>query len=171
MTTASPRLAVQLVAALDRNRCIGKQGALPWHFPEDLRHFRQLTTGHCVIMGRKTFDSIGRPLPKRRNIVVTRNRASLSERATGIEVATSLDEALRFASASDSEPFVIGGEQLYRLALPLATHLHLTFVDEAVEGGDTFFPEFDERDFVEADRAAAATPGLTFVTFVRAPHP
>jgi dihydrofolate reductase len=160
---------LHLVAALGPDRAIGKAGGLPWHFPEDLRRFRKLTTGHAVVMGRATFASIGRPLPNRRNLVVTRDPSWASGRDLGIELASSLDEALALARSTDPAPFLIGGASLYAESLPLATHLHLTRVDAFVPDCDTFFPAWDETAFREVDRRAGETPGLTFVTLVRAP--
>ena len=122
--------------AVARNGVIGKDGTLPWHVSEDLKHFKKTTSGHAIIMGRKTYDSIGRPLPKRRNIVVTRQPGALFP---GCESAHSLDEAIALARTTDDCPFIIGGASLYDEALPIATELHLTTIDEDVEG-DTYFP-------------------------------
>jgi dihydrofolate reductase len=134
-----------IIAAVSENGVIGKDGGLPWHIPEDLKYFKANTTGHAIIMGRKTYDSIGRPLPKRRNIVVTRN-AEL--RIEGVEVVTSLEAAIELARSDDEEPRIIGGASLYRDALPLATRLFLTRVQRTVEG-DTYFPDFDEDEWEE----------------------
>jgi dihydrofolate reductase len=142
---------------------IGRDGALPWHFPEDLRHFKAVTIGHAVLMGHRTYLSIGRPLPRRRNIVLSRDPAL---RLEGVEVAHSLTEAIGLARQSDPEPRIIGGAALYALALPLATHLYLTEVDGEY-GGDTFFPSFDRTQWVERARRPGATPELTFVELVR----
>lgn len=136
MSAAGPR--VELVAAVAANGVIGRDGGLPWHLPDDLRHFRALTWGHVVVMGRRTFESIGRALPGRRCVVVSR---SLREAPQGVELARSLEEALRKAGAAEVV-YVIGGAALYAAALPLASRLHLTELDEAVEG-DTYFPAFD----------------------------
>jgi len=146
-----------LILAVARNGVIGKSGELPWHLPEDLKHFKKTTTGHAIIMGRKTYDSIGRPLPKRRNIVVTR-QAELE--IQGCERAASLDEAIALARTSDPCPFIIGGASLYEEALPIATEIHLTTVDEDVEG-DTFFAR-DLSAFEETESRAGQTPGVTF---------
>lgn len=124
-----------LVAAMDKNRAIGRAGALPWHLPDDLKRFKALTLGKTILMGRKTFESIGRPLPKRRNLVLSRDPSFLAE---GVEVVQSLAEGL----ALDSEMAVIGGGEIYGLALPFATQLNLTFVDTLVPDADAFFPEF-----------------------------
>jgi len=153
-----------IVVAMSKNRCIGKDGELPWHIPEDLKHFRKLTTGHAIIMGRRTHESIGRPLPKRRNIIVTRNREF---RAEGCEVAHGLEEAIAVARQRDEAPVIVGGAELYAQALPLTTRIHLTEVDQVVEG-DAFFPELVAGEWEEVERSAAESEGVTFVTLARA---
>ena len=152
-----------LVAALTRSRVIGKRGShkILWHYPEDLRHFRAVTKGHAVIMGRATFDSIGKPLPGRRNVVVSRN---VELRIEGAEVATSLERAIALARAHDPAPCVLGGAQIYAEALPHATRLELTFIEEDHEG-DAFFPAFDPAEWIATARRQA--PGLEFVTYER----
>ena len=136
----SRRARLELVAAVARNGVIGRGGQLPWHLPDDLKHFKALTLGHPIIMGRRTFESIGRPLPGRRSIVVSE---SLTRAPDGIELARSLGEAIQLAAASEGPAFVIGGGILYAAALPHVTTLHLTEVDADVEG-DAFFPEYDK---------------------------
>jgi dihydrofolate reductase len=153
---AAPELA--LIVAVSRNGVIGKDGDLPWHIPEDLKHFRRHTVGHCIIMGRKTWDSIGRPLPKRRSIVVTRQQDLVLH---GAGVVPSLAQALALAWASDPEPRVIGGATLYRAAFPQATRLILTEVQRDVEG-DIHFPAWDEADWQEVARASGTTEGVVF---------
>ena len=141
--------SLALVVAMTPDRVIGLDGDMPWHIPEDLRHFRRVTMGHAIIMGRKTHESIGRPLPKRRNIVITRSRERAFE---GCDVAHSLDEAIALARAGgDDEPRVVGGGAIYTMALPLATKLFLTEVDLDV-AGDTFFPAYDPDSWREVDR-------------------
>ncbi|RMG12375.1 MAG: dihydrofolate reductase [Deltaproteobacteria bacterium] len=154
----APREPLALIVAVGRHRVIGKAGDLPWHLPEDLKHFKATTMGHALIMGRRTFDSIGRPLPGRRCIVVSR-QADLA--IPGAEVAHSLEAAIALARRTDPMPFVIGGGMLYEAALPLATHLYLTEVDRAVDG-DTYFPEIDEGQWQERWRRSAETEGLVF---------
>jgi dihydrofolate reductase len=138
-----------IIAAVAKNDVIGRGGVLPWRLRSDLRHFRRLTTGHAVLMGRKTWESLGRPLPDRRNIVVSRDP---SFTAPGAEVYPSLDAA-RAALADEPVVFVIGGAQLYRQTLPFADRLVLTEVD-AEPPGDAFFPEWDRAHFVEVGRQA-----------------
>jgi dihydrofolate reductase len=129
---------VSLIAAMAENRVIGINNRLPWHLPDDLKRFRRLTTGHSVIMGRKNYESIGKPLPQRRNIVVSRRP---DYQAPGCVVVQSLEEALT-AAKDESEVFIIGGAEIYRQMMPTADRLYLTLVHADVDG-DTFFPEFD----------------------------
>lgn len=154
-----------LIVAVGRGGVIGDSKGhlgLPWHLPEDLRRFRELTTGHAVIMGRRTHELIGRPLPKRRNLVLSR-RAGLE--LPGCEVVASLDDALARV-ADDPLPFVIGGAELYAAALPRVTHVYLTEVDRDAEG-DTFFPPLDPADFEETSREPGETEGVVFVELRR----
>ncbi len=144
-TPATPRVSV--VAALAKNRVIGIENRLPWRLPEDLAHFRTLTLGHPVLMGRKTFESLGRPLPGRTNVVVTRNRGY---RAEGCLVAESIAAALALCGDS-AEIFFIGGAELYAQAIPLADRLYLTEVDVDARG-DAWFPDYDRRAFREISR-------------------
>ena len=132
-----PKPILSLVAALDRHLAIGRGNALPWHLPADLKRFKALTLGKPVLMGRKTAESIGRALPGRRNLVLTRSGRVPFD---GMEAVDSIDSALAFA---DEELSVIGGGEVYALCLPRADRLHLTHVDTIVEGADAFFPAFD----------------------------
>ncbi len=133
---------IGLLVAYAHGRVIGKDGAIPWRLPNDMRYVKHLTTGHTVVMGRKTFDSIGRPLPNRRNIVLSHDTTLT---IPGAEVVRSIDEALALVSEQD-ELFVLGGESIYRLFLPLADRLYITEVDYTTEG-DTFFPKWDRNAF------------------------
>jgi dihydrofolate reductase len=161
-----------LIAALDRQRAIGRGGGLLWHESADLKNLRRLTMGCPVIMGRKTWDSLPerfRPLPGRRNIVVTRQA---SWQAQGAERAASLDHALALASGA-GKAFVIGGGELYALALPRADELVLTEIDTAFDNADTFFPTFDRQAFVEVARephVAADGTRYAFVTYRLTDH-
>lgn len=151
-----------LIAAMAKNRVIGNHGDLPWHEPEDLAHFKRTTLGHAVIMGRKTAESLKlRPLPKRRNLVVTRQPGLV---LPGFEVFMSLDDAIAAARTTDPEPMVIGGGELYALALPRITIMYLTVIDRDCTG-DAFFPAFDERDWHERERRISGA--LVFRTLVR----
>ncbi len=161
MTTASSRKPLALVAALTPNRVIGRDGGIPWHFAEDMQHFRRVTKGHAVIMGRATYDSIGKPLAKRRNIVISRNPAL---QLPGCEVVDSLARAIELAREQDEEPRVLGGAQIYAAALPLATRLLLTYLDDEHEG-DCYFPEIDKGEWREVERRRGE--GLTWVTLER----
>jgi dihydrofolate reductase len=157
VTARSPTLApLALIVAVARNGVIGRDGTLPWHLPEDLKHFKRTTNGHAIIMGRKTHESIGRPLPGRRNVVVTRGGA----RFEGCETASSLEEAIALARQTDDCPFVIGGASLYQRALPLATEVYLTEIDEDIEGDTRFELSLDEFDEVEL--RSGETPNVTF---------
>lgn len=140
-------MQISIIAALANNRVIGYQNQLPWHLPADLRHFKELTLGKPIIMGRKTFESIGKPLPGRKNIVVTRDQGY---QADGCVVAHSLPEALAQAGAA-SEVMIIGGTELFAQALPLAHCLYLTFI-RADFTGDVFFPLWDAAEWEETER-------------------
>ncbi len=161
---AEARRGLAIIVAMTRSRVIGNEGGLPWRLPEDLRHFKETTMGHAIIMGRKTHESIGRPLPGRRNIVVSRTPGIAF---AGCEAATSLDEAIALARTTDALPMVIGGAELYALALPRATRLYLTDVLDDV-AGDTYFPAFDTEAFVETSRRSGE--GVVFRTLERAPR-
>ena len=159
---------IALIAALDRNHAIGRDGAMPWHLPDDLKRFKQLTLGKPVLMGRKTALAIGRPLPGRRNLVLTRSGAAPF---SGQEAVASLDAAI--AAAADVELCVIGGGEVYALAMPRATRLHLTWIDTAAQNADAFFPRFDACAWRETVRVAHAADArhefaFAFVDYERA---
>lgn len=166
--TIHPNLA--LIVAVARNGIIGAtnedgRGTLPWHLPEDLKHFKETTSGHPIIMGRKTWESLGRALPNRRNMVITRQAGYT---AMGAEVFAGLPEAL--AAAGENTAFVIGGAELYRQALPMAATLIITEVGLDAEG-DTLFPPLDHAVWAEADRSAhISAAGLPYA-FVRYARP
>jgi dihydrofolate reductase len=142
LTPHSSRISI--IVAMARNRVIGADGAIPWHLPDELKEFKRLTMGHHIIMGRKTWESIGRPLPGRTSVIVTRQRGYS---APGAVVADSLDAAIE-ACGADSEIFVIGGAELYTQALPRASRLYVTTVEAAI-AGDTRMPEFDAGEWRE----------------------
>lgn len=152
-----------MVACVARGGVMGLNGTLPWHIPEDLRHFKAVTLGHAIVMGRKTYASIGRALPGRRSIVVSREPTF---EAPGCETATSLERALALAWASDDEPRVIGGASIYREALPRTTRVYLTRLARDV-AGDVFFPVEGLAAFREVERVAGETEGVAFLTLVR----
>jgi len=141
------RPRISIVAALARNRAIGRDNAMPWRLPEDLKRFKRLTLGHAVIMGRRTFESIGSPLPGRDNIVITR---SPDWSRSGCIAVRSLEAALAAIGAA-RDAFVIGGAQIYALAMPLAQRLYMTEIARDYEG-DAFFPEFDRSQWHEVSR-------------------
>jgi dihydrofolate reductase len=156
-----PELSV--IAAVARNGTIGHDNALPWHLPEDLKRFKALTMGHHIIMGRKTYESLGRLLPGRTTVIVSRNQAYAVE---GAKVVNSLEQAIR-ACAGDEEIFVIGGAELYRKALPVAGRLYLTEIDEDFDG-DAQFPEYPRSAWREIARERHVSSGglpFSYVTY------
>lgn len=156
---------LSIIVATDLQGGIGINNMLPWHLPEDLAHFKRMTSGHPILMGRKTFDSIGRPLPNRRNIVITRNRDWTH---AGVETAFSLDAAL--ALVGDTPAFVIGGAQIFADALPLTHTLIVTQIDKRFDC-DTFFSPIDPQQWEEVSReqhrSAEQNFGYAFVTYRR----
>lgn len=162
-----PRIAI--LAALAQNRVIGINNTLPWRCPEDLKRFKNLTLGHHIVMGRKTYESIGKPLPGRTTVVVTRNR---DLKIDGCIVVHGLDEAVA-ACAGDAEIFIVGGSELYAQALPLADTLYLTEIGQDV-AGDALFPDYDRAQWREVARehGAQLTPQpleYDFVIYRRQP--
>ncbi|HYB32935.1 MAG TPA: type 3 dihydrofolate reductase [Steroidobacteraceae bacterium] len=165
MTTARP--LVSLIVAMAQNGVIGRGNALPWRLPEDLKRFRAFTLGKPILMGRKTFESLGRPLPGRANLVLTRDRGWFSH---GVIVVHSVEEALAQAGASD-ELVAIGGAEIYRLVLPFARRIYLTHVHADVPG-DTFFPDFDPTQWADVECSTHPADDehaypVTFVTLER----
>ncbi|HEX8819963.1 MAG TPA: dihydrofolate reductase [Archangium sp.] len=158
-------MTLSAIVAMAANRCIGRDNTLPWRLPADLKRFKQLTLGHTLILGRKTYESIGRPLPGRTMIVVTRQRDYAPQ---GVQVAHSLEEAL--ALARGDEVFLAGGAELYRQAMDRVERLHLTRIHRDYEG-DTFFPEVDlSRWRLSAEEHHPATPtepAFSFLTYER----
>lgn len=135
----STTMSLTLIAALDLDNGIGKENRLLWHLPDDFQHFKHLTMGHCVIMGRKTLESLPKLLPKRTHIILSRDKNYQREHCT---MVSSIQEAIAVAHEQDEHPFVIGGGEVYKLALPYATTLELTRVQAHFQA-DTFFPEID----------------------------
>ena len=168
-------MRISLIVALSQNHVIGRNNNLPWYLPNDLKYFKQVTMGLPIIMGRKTFESIGKPLPGRTNIVITRNA---QWNADGVRVVASIEEGIKLAEAISEidgrdELMVIGGDQIYRLALPLVDRLYLTEVHAHVEG-DAYFPEFDRSRWDEIAREdyQASEPNpydYSFVVYDRRP--
>jgi dihydrofolate reductase len=160
-------MILSLIAALDRNHAIGRGGEMPWHLPDDLRRFKQLTFGKAVLMGRKTALAIGKPLRGRRNLVLTRSAAAPFP---GQEVVASIPAAI--AATQGEDLMVIGGGEVYALALPFATDLNLTWIDTAADHADAFFPRFAADEWVEVARVphpadAKHEYSFTFVDYVR----
>lgn len=139
---------IQIIVAIAKNFVIGNEGQIPWHLSEDLKHFKEITTGHPVVMGRRTFESIGRVLPNRMNIMVS---STFDKKVEGLTVVKSLDEAI--ALVGDKTLMVIGGARMYAEALPLASTLHLTTIDKEFIG-DTKFPDFTKYPFKLLDDVA-----------------
>jgi len=136
-------MIVSQIAAMSENHVIGKDNQLLWHMPNDLKHFKNTTSGHTVIMGRKTFDSVGKPLPKRRNIIITRQPITIE----GCEVVNSVEAALALCLDED-EVFIVGGAEIYKLSLHLTDRIYLTVIHHTFEG-DSFFPEINKSEWNE----------------------
>lgn len=139
---------IKLIVAKASNNVIGNNNQLIWHLPNDLKHFKNLTTNHPIIMGRKTYESLGRPLPNRTNIVITRDANFTDEK---VVITHSLDEAIKKAEEINNDFFVIGGGEIYKQAMLIADELYITEVHHEFEG-DTYFPEIDEEVFEEISR-------------------
>ncbi|WP_379089763.1 dihydrofolate reductase [Pedobacter sp. UC225_65] len=165
-------IKTSIVVAISANNAIGKDNQLLWHLPADLKHFKEITTGHPIIMGRKTYDSIGRPLPNRRNIVITRNKDLV---IAGVEIVSSIAEAISLCAAqqgaTSNEVFIIGGAEIYKHALALTDRIYLTVVHQEYEA-DAFFPELCEdewttihQEYHEADEKNSVA--YTFSTLER----
>lgn len=129
---------ISIIAAIGKNNELGKNNTLVWNMPTDLKYFREKTSGHPVIMGRKTFESIGRPMPNRRNIIITRD---LNYKKDGIEVVHSIEEALNLVPKKNDEIFIIGGEEIFKRAMPVADKLYITHIDAEDKDANVFFPE------------------------------
>ncbi|MDB4516903.1 dihydrofolate reductase [Crocinitomicaceae bacterium] len=149
-----------VVAMSKQTRAIGLKGDLIWKIPEDIKHFKDVTMGHPMIMGRKTFDSIGRVLPGRTSVVITKNKDLMHDR---VVVCHSIEDALRLSEQiEDEEITVIGGGAIFKLSIPYVTRIYLTEVDDDAEG-DAYFPELDESNFIETDRKEGNYNGLSYV--------
>ena len=158
-------MTIALIVAMAENRVIGKENTIPWHIPDELQLFKKHTMGHPILMGRKTYESIGKPLPGRTNIIITRSKGFS---ARGCEVYTDLKEALsRF---QDEKIFVIGGAEIFAQTLDLADELYITHVRKSISG-DTFFPEFDETRFeITATESFDGEPPYTFMHYKKKLH-
>lgn len=155
---------IKLIVAISKNRVIGDSNKLIWNLPADLKRFKEVTTGHPIVMGRKTFQSIGRPLPNRRNIIITRDETYEAE---GCEVVNSIEEALLL---TNNDCFIIGGGEIYKQTLPISNQIYMTVIDSEFEG-DTYFPEIDrswyiskKEDFLSDDKNAY---NYTFIFYER----
>jgi len=139
-------MTVSIVVAISENNAIGKDNKLLWYLPRDLKHFKEITSGHTVIMGRKTYDSVGKPLPNRRNIIITRQQIEIA----GCEVVNSIDDALALCK-DEAEVFIVGGAEIYKQAMHLTDRIYLTVVHEVFEA-DTYFPEIKVDIWKETER-------------------
>ena len=159
-------MEIVLIAAVDINLAIGKEGKIPWDIKEDLKFFRQNTENTAIVMGRATYDSIGRPLPKRKNIVMTR---SIQDRDGVVEVSSS-QEAINEATSYSEKVNIIGGEYIYKEFLPLATKLLITEIELEVDSADAFFPKWDSNIWKEISRQKSSENGInfSFVEYVKA---
>lgn len=159
---------ITIIAAIAENNALGKNNQLIWHLPADLKRFKKTTLNHCVIMGRKTFESLGKPLPNRTNTLITHDK---NYKAEGCIVVNSLKEALQLALKEDENPFILGGAEIYKQAMPFADKLDLTFVHHKFDA-DVFFPEIDKKIWKETSREDFKADeknkyNYSFVTFER----
>jgi dihydrofolate reductase len=157
-------MIVSIVVAISENHAIGKDNKLLWHLPNDLKHFKEITSGHTVIMGRKTYDSVGKPLPNRRNIIITRQNITIP----GCEVVNSMDAALALCK-EEAEVFIVGGAEIYRQSMHLTNRIYLTIVHKEFDG-DSYFPEINTSEWKETaheDHEPDAKNSLpySFITF------
>lgn len=157
-----------MIAAAGENNELGKDNDLLWHLPDDFKRFKQLTTGHYIIMGRKTFETFPKPLPNRTHLVITRNK---DYRKEGAVVVNSMEEALKI-SKNDAQPFIIGGGEIYKMGLPFADKIELTRVNEIFDNADTFFPEFSTEEWhlvseIEHGKDEKHNYSFTYETWVR----
>ena len=158
-------MEIFLIAAVDKNLAIGKDGKIPWHIKEDLQYFLKNTLNTSMIMGRSTFDSIGKPLPNRQNIVMTKSPANRE----GVIEVSDVVSAIKEAKKSSNKISIIGGESIYRKFLPLANKLLITEIDITVEGADTFFPAWQKQKWTEKSRTNSMENGIeySFVEYLR----
>jgi len=153
---------ITLIAAVAKNGVIGNKGKIPWKIPEDLRRFKELTLGHSVIMGRKTFESIGKPLPRRYNFVVSSKEIDDKE----LCVVNSLDEAIEISNLFDSRAYIIGGQKIYEESIDKANRMELTEISQDYEG-DRFFPRFDKSEWTETSRIKSSLGDCSFVSYLK----
>ena len=162
-------MKISLIAAVAQNHVIGHKNELPWHLPDDSAYFKRKTSHHPIIMGRKSFESLGKPLPNRTNIVITRNA---DFKAAGVTIVHTLDNGINAArSVNQEEIYVIGGAEVYTMALPIATTLYMTEIHRAYEG-DAYFPDFDKSEWDEVSRVPHSADerhevGFDFVEYER----
>ena len=153
---------ISIIVAMSDNYVIGLKNKLPWHISADLKNFKNITLGNPIIMGRKTYDSIGKPLKDRDNIVISRDN---SLKIDGVEVVDSLEKAI-FMAAEAPEIFIIGGQQIYQIALPIATHMYVTKVEGNIEG-DAYFPDYNQQEWREVGREDLITEDNLKFSFLK----
>ena len=151
---------INIIVAMDKNRVIGKNNQLPWHISDELKNFKKFTTGNTILMGRKTFESIGRPLPNRNNVVIS---TSLQP-TEGIDVCKNIEEGITKAKSYEKDIFIIGGAQIYKQMLPLVEKMYISYIKKEYDG-DVFFPEFDENEWQIESRQDF--PEFELVIYVR----
>jgi len=151
---------INIIVAMDKNRVIGKNNQLPWHISDELKNFKKFTTGNTILMGRKTFESIGRPLPNRNNVVIS---TSLQP-TEGIDVCKNIEEGITKAKSYGKDIFIIGGAQIYKQMLPLVEKMYISYIKKEYDG-DVFFPEFDENEWQIESRQDF--PEFELVIYVR----
>lgn len=139
---------MSFIVAMDKNNVIGYKNEMPWHLPRDLKFFKEKTTGHTIVMGRKTFESIGRVLPNRKHVIITRDGSNLPEE---VEVINNINEVIDLAKGTEEEIFVLGGGNIFEQLLPYADKLYVTLIDETFEG-DVYFPDIPEEEFVQISK-------------------
>ena len=153
---------ISIIVAMSENFVIGLKNKLPWHISADLKNFKNITLGNPIIMGRKTYDSIGKPLKDRDNIVISRDNSLIID---GVEVLDSLEKAI-FMTAEAPETFIIGGQQIYQIALPFATHMYITKVEGNFEG-DAYFPDYNQEEWREVAREDLITENNLKFSFLK----
>ena len=153
---------ISIIVAMSENYVIGLKNKLPWHISADLKNFKNITLGNPIIMGRKTYDSIGKPLKDRDNIVISRDNSLIID---GVEVLDSLEKAI-FMTAEAPETFIIGGQQIYQIALPFATHMYITKVEGNFEG-DAYFPDYNQEEWKEVGREDLITENNLKFSFLK----
>ena len=140
-----------IIAAASENNALGKDNQLVWHLPDDFKRFKAITSGHCIVMGRKTFESIGRKLPNRENIIISRNLDAEYAKEKGITVFNNIEDVIKKYGDVTEEVFILGGSQIYRELLPFCNKLYISYIDYENENADAYFPDFDEKNWTKIE--------------------